>query len=212
MPDIYCHSFVEDEPSAAVARKLVANRNAACRTTLRFRDGYPSVKGGYGDIKRMAPAFLNMARAGQHTFILTDLDTTDCPPTLIRDWFDIPQNQPIALPPEVVFRVPVREVESWLLADRDAFARFMGISRANFDNKPDELADAKEHLLNVIAHKGRRRWHREMLPQAPTASIGPLYNEKLCEFIRENWDPSRAADNSPSLARTIEALMRLGRA
>ena len=209
MPDIYCHSFVEDEPSAAVARKLVANRNAACSTTLRFRSGSPIVKDGYGPIKKLVPAFLNMARSKLYTFILTDLDTTDCPPTLIRDWFSIPQNQPIALPQEVVFRVPVREVESWLLADRDAFAGFMGISKANFASRPDELADAKEHLLNVIDQKCRRRWQREMLPQAPTASIGPLYNEKLCEFIREKWNPARAATNSPSLARAIEALKRL---
>ena len=209
MPDIYCHSFVEDEPSAEVARRLVAHRNAACQTTLRFRDGSPVVKGGYGAIKKMAPAFLNMAEAGQRTFVLTDLDTTDCPPTLIRDWFSIPQNQPIALPPQVVFRVPVREVESWLLADRGAFARFMGIPKANFASRPDDLPNAKQHFFNVISQKGRRKWHKEMLPQASTASIGPLYNEKLCEFIRTKWDPARAATNSPSLARTIAALKRL---
>lgn len=210
MPDIYCYSFVEDEPSAEVARRLVANRNAARQTKLCFCDGHPVVKGGYGNIKKMAPdAFLNMAHAGLHTFILTDLDTTDCPPTLIRDWFNIPQNQPIALPPEVVFRVPVREVESWLLADHDAFANFMGIPKANFASKPDELPDVKQHLLNIIADKGLRKWHKDMRPQANTASIGPLYNEKLCEFIHENWDPARAATNSPSLDRAIEALKRL---
>jgi len=210
MPDIYCHSYVEDEPSAEVVRRLVDYRNAACSTKLRFCDGHPNVRGGYGAIKKMAPDdFLNMARFGLHTFILTDLDKIDCPPTLIRDWFNIPPNQPIALPPEVVFRVPVREVESWLLADRDAFAKFMGIAKANFASKPDELPDTKQHLLNVIANKGRRAWHQDMLPQSPTASIGPLYNEKLCEFIREKWDPARASANSPSLNRAIAALKRL---
>jgi len=209
MPDIYCHSFVEDAPSAEVARRLVDHRNTACLTTIRFHKGSPVVKGGYGNIKKMAPAFLNMANAGQHTFILTDLDTTDCPPTLIRDWFSIRQDQPIALPPQVVFRVPVREVESWLLADRDAFASFMGIPKANFPNRPDDLADPKRSLFRVIRRKGRKKWQREMLPQFPTAAIGPLYNEKLCKFIREDWDPARAADNSPSLGRAIAVLMRL---
>ncbi|MBT3200073.1 MAG: hypothetical protein HN350_09170 [Phycisphaerales bacterium] len=165
--------------------------------------------GGSSSIKKMTEAFPNMASAGLHIFILTDLDTTDCPPTLIRDWFNVPQNQPIALPPKLVFRVPVREVESWLLADRDALANFMGIPKANFSNKPDELPDTKQHLLNVISDKGRKKWHKDMLPQSPTASIGPLYNEKLCEFICEKWDPARASANSPSLARAIAALKRL---
>jgi len=208
MPDIYCFSFVEDEPSAAVARKLVAHRNAACQTMLRFRDGHPSVMGGFGAIKRRAAAFQDMAKAGLYTFVLTDLDKTDCPPTLIRDWFSIPPGQPISLPPEVVFRVPVRELESWLLADRDAFASFMKIPKANFPNKPDDLSDPKESLFRIIRRKGRKKWQTDMLPQSPMASIGPLYNEMLCNFIREKWDPARAADNSPSLGRTIVALMR----
>jgi len=209
MSDIYCHSYVEDKVSAEAARKLVDHRNATCSTTLRFCDGHPSVMGGYGAIKKLAPDdLLNMVRAGLHIFVLTDLDKIDCPPTLIRDWFDIQPNQPIALPPEVVFRVPVREIESWLLADRDVFACFMGIPKANFASKPDELPDAKQHLFNVIS-RGRKKWHRDMLPQAKTASIGPLYNEKLCEFIRDKWDPARAATNSPSLTRAIEALKRL---
>jgi len=209
MPDIYCYSFVEDQPSAEVARKLVAHRNTACKTTLHFLDGHPTVTRGFGGIKKMTSAFLNMADAGLYTFIMTDLDKTDCPPTLIRDWFSIPREQPITLPPQVVFRVPVREVESWLLADHNAFARFMKIPKANFANRPDALPDPKEHLRDVIQRKGRKKWQKEMLPQSPTASIGPLYNEKLCKFIREKWDPARAANNSPSLDRAIKALMRL---
>jgi len=209
MPDVFCFSFVEDEPSAEVARQLVAHRNTYCPIALHFRDGYPSVMRGFGEIKKKAPALLNMAKAGLHTFVLTDLDTIDCPPTLIRDWFAVPPDRPAVLPEHVVFRVPVREVESWLLADRDALADFVGIAPANFPTNPDDLPDPKDRLLSIIRRKGRRKWHREMLPQAPTASIGPLYNEKLCDFIREDWNPAGAAANSPSLARAIVALARV---
>jgi hypothetical protein len=78
MGDIYCYAYVEDAPSAAVARKLVAARNAHSDYLLVFRAGFPAVTRGYGAIKSKCKAFLNMARAGSHTFILTDLDTAEC--------------------------------------------------------------------------------------------------------------------------------------
>jgi len=94
------------------------------------------------------------------------------------------------------------------MADRGAFARFLGIPVANFSSKPDRLEDPKQHLLNVLRQKGQKRWHKEMLPQRPTAVIGPLYNEKLCGFIENKWNPARARKNSPSLSRAIDALCR----
>ena len=64
MGDIYCYSFVEDRPSAEVVKKLAAHRNACCENALLFLDGFPNIKRGKSDIRRMAPALVQMARGG----------------------------------------------------------------------------------------------------------------------------------------------------
>lgn len=208
MADIYCFSFVEDAPSAAVARKLVAARNAQSEYSLIFRNGFPAIMSGNDPVKSKCEAFLNMARAGSYTFILTDLDTEECACVLIRDWFGIPQSDEVYLPPQCIFRVAVREVESWILADHKAWAKYIGIPAANFSTQPDQLDDPKEHLLSVIRRKGTKKIHREMLPQG-AAHIGPRYNEVLCDFVGGAWIPERAAKRSPSLDRAIKALMNI---
>lgn len=208
MNDVYCFAYVEDAPSAAVMIKLVETRNAQLEHKLIFRNGFPSIMRGYGAIKKKCQAFLNMAFAGSHTFILTDLDTAESACNLIRDWFAIPQGNPTNLPPQCIFRIAVREIESWILADHTAWAEYIGIPAANFSKHPEQLDHPKEHLLNVIRKKGNTKIHREMLPKE-SAHIGPQYNDVMCKFIENLWMPERAAENSPSLKRALGALMRV---
>ncbi|MDM8556682.1 hypothetical protein QUF75_18305 [Desulfococcaceae bacterium HSG7] len=208
MTDVYCFAYVEDAPSAAIAHKLVKTRNVRLGHRLIFRNGFPAVMGGYGAIKSKCKAFLNMARAGSHTFILTDLDTAECACALIRDWFAISQSDTVDLPSQCIFRVAVREIESWILADHVAWAEYIGIPAANFSMNPDQLDAPKKHLLNVIRRKGTKKIHREMLPQG-SAHIGPRYNEVLCDFVDKSWVPERAAEKSPSLDRALKALMEV---
>ena len=208
MADVYCFSYVEDAPSAAVARKLVETRNTQLESRIFFHNGFPFITGGQTAIKNKCEAFLNMAKAGIYTIILADLDTAECACSLIRSWFTIPQNDQPNLPPKCVFRVIVREVESWILADHTAWAKFIEIPATNFSTQPDQLDDPKGHLLNVIRRKGTKKIHREMLPQGH-AHIGPRYNEVLCNFIDNSWMPERAAVNSPSLDRAIKALLKV---
>lgn len=208
MEDVYCFSYVEDAPSAAVARKLVDARNKIREHSIVFRNGFPSIMGGYGAIQRNCEAFLNMAKQGIHSFILTDLDNDESACSLIRRWFSIPENVDVILPPQCIFRVAVREVESWIMADHEAWSSFIGIPVANFSTQPDQLDDPKRYLLNVIRRKGRKKIHREMLPQGANR-IGPRYNEILCDFVESSWEPERAAKRSPSLDRAMNALMMI---
>lgn len=205
MADVYCFSYVEDLPSASVVRKLVASRNAQLDHNIVFRNGFPAIMGGFGAIKSKCNAFLNMARGGIYTLVLTDLDTAECACSLIRDWFDIPKSDSVTLPSQCIFRVAVREVESWILADRAAWAEYIGIPEVNFSMEPDQLDNPKEYLLNVIRRKGNRKICREMLPQG-AAHIGPKYNDLLCDFVDNLWVPERASKRSPSLKRTIKSL------
>jgi hypothetical protein len=205
MDDIYCYSYAEDAPSAEVARRLVAERNTVAARKILFLPGFPALTGGCSALQEKCSAFLNMAKAGIYTFSLTDLDTRPCAGALIREWFAIPAAQLVSLPRQVIFRVAVREVESWIIADREAWATYIGIAAKHFSGAPDTLPDPKQHLLNIVRKKGHRRYRKKMLPVG-TASIGPGYNEVLCDFARKHWSPHRAAERSPSLLRAINAL------
>ena len=210
MGDVYCYAYVEDVPSQAVVKKLVKIRNAQTNHDhqLLFHGGFPTVTRGFGKIKNKCETFFKMALAGLHILVLTDLDNAECACTLIRDWFGIPEETPVNLPSQCIFRVAVKEVESWIIADHAAWAQYIGIAKTNFSKFPDQLDDPKQDLLNVIRKKGRKRVHREMLPKG-AAHIGPMYNEVLCEFVETIWEPERAAKNSPSLARAFKAIMNV---
>jgi len=208
MKNIYCYSYVEDIISKEVIKKLVEERNDTIRThVIKFHPGFPAVQRGCGGIKSKLNSFLEMAKLGQWVLILTDLDQRKCVLELIQEWF-FPNFKIGDLPKEVIFRVAVREVESWVMADRKAYAHFMGIAIKNFSDIPDELEDPKQYLFSIIQKKGKKKWHKEMLPRN-TAHIGPMYNEKICEFVKNKWSPKRAACASPSLQRAINALCNI---
>ncbi len=203
----YCFGFVEDKPSAAIAKRLLAHANEASKKQFQFLDGFPIDKRGVGNIRKKVKSYLEIAYSGQRVIVLVDLDSSSCAPTLLRDWFSIESGSEITLPEGLIFRVAVREIESWIMADRPNLASFLGVPIANFPLAPDELPDPKQFLLNVIKRKGHRKWHKEMLPRGQTASIGPMYNEKLCQFIEKRWSPAQAAQHSTSLKKAIDALM-----
>ncbi len=206
--DIYFYSFVEDPPSCEVAKKIISYSNESMSCSLKFKEGFPKIEGGYGSIKKKMPSLIKMANKGICSFVITDLDSANCPPSLISDWLGGKKTKNLNLPKGLFFRIAVREVESWLIADRDSFASFLGIPNSNFTAKPDELKDPKQKLLNIIRSKGRKAWHKEMLPQSSCASIGPKYNQKICEFVRKYWCPERASMASQSLKRAIVAFKK----
>lgn len=72
-------------------------------------------RGGAGFLKRSVDGF-NNAAAERPFFLLTDLDRAEYPASLRSAWLSKPQR------PNMLYGVAVVEVESWLLADRDALA------------------------------------------------------------------------------------------
>lgn len=204
MSEVWCYAFAEDVLSCAVMVRLVefCNSNAP-DILLRFYPGFPENKRGFGHLKKLIPKICNMATANLRTFILTDLDQEPCSQELIRAWFNSAEPRPI--PANILFRIAEREVETWLLADRPGIAGYLGIAEANFSNDPDSLEDPKEHLLNVVRSKGRKRFHKEMLP-SEMAHVGPEYNPRLCDFVNSQWNVGRAAEKSASLQRAVAAI------
>ena len=69
--------------------------------------------------------------------VLTDLDMGECAPTLLNEWLLVPTHH------NPLFRVAVREVESWVLADRDRFAKFIGIRKTLVPVNADAIDDPK---------------------------------------------------------------------
>ena len=112
-----------------------------------------------------------------------------------------------SLPPAMLFRVAVREVEAWLLADREAFAAFVGAPLNKLPLNPDSLDDPKQTLLGFVRRYGRREIKADILPKPGSRSkIGLGYNQRLRRFVAELWEPERATACSDSLARAFARL------
>lgn len=188
----------EDELSEVVGFRLVGETGQALRISQRFR------KNGQGYLKTNIGKFCEIARFTP-VILFTDLDRIKCPPSLIQAWVG---NQPF--PDHLVFRVAVRETESWLLADREALADFLGIALNRVSQSPDELADPKEELLTLARRCRNRGLKRDLLPETGSPSkVGLGYNAVLCNFVRTHWDIDRAAAQSPSLARARYRIKQL---
>lgn len=185
---------VEDDLSLAVLGRVIDSSGREFRITRPF------VERGFGNIKRSIDKYRQASRVLPH-IVLTDLDNAECVVALRRAW------DAETIPKTMLFRVAVRETEAWLLADQASFAEFAGIPIKKVPAWPDELADPKQTLVNLIRHSRRRRLAAELVPvQGSRVPIGPLYNERLSAFVRDVWDPEAAATCSPSLKRTIERL------
>ncbi|MFP4390211.1 MAG: hypothetical protein ACLFPR_14855, partial [Desulfococcaceae bacterium] len=102
----------------------------------------------------------------------------------------------------LLFRVAVREVESWLLADPEGLAGFLGISRAKIPPEPDQLPEAKGSLLSLAINSRKRGLRSEIFP-APgsTAPVGLGHNLQWGRFVRDHRSAPRAAERSPNLKR-----------
>ncbi len=146
-------------------------------------------------------------RTGEHLnwLILRDLDhDACCAAELVSDLLG---GRPLAR--RVALRVPVRAVESWLLADRDGFAREFGVARSHLTGDPDALDDPKRHLIEVCRRSRRADVRIGMTPREDSGSrVGPEHRTRIAAFARGAWDPWRAAQASESLCRSLAALRR----
>jgi hypothetical protein len=139
--------------------------------------------------------------------VLVDLNhSAPCPTALHALWLPTPA-------PLMCFRVVVRAIESWLLADRARIAQSLGVREALVPDDPDALDNPKQHLINLARRSQRREILKEIVPR-PTSGriVGPLYTSWVIEFasnLEEGWRPHVAAKRSQSLRRCIGALGRL---
>lgn len=185
----------EDLPSEQVAERLI--RYIGGNVDLRLR------REGFGYLKSKFPSFCEIARQ-MPVLVLTDLDRAPCPHALVQAWIG-----QIHMPPDLVFRVVVREIEAWLLADREGFSQFLGISPRLLPHDPETLNDPKAEVLR-LARRARAAVRRDLLPSnRSTAPQGLGYSSRLSEFAQSMWDIERACESSDSLRRALTRLQEM---
>lgn len=195
MTDIPINLAVEDDLSEAVLKEILkqSQRPFSIGTCLKQR--------GYGYLKKRLPG-INKAAKGSPYIVLTDLDKTECPLALITGWLSHPKH------PNLIFRVAVREVEAWLLAHREAFAQFLGISVDLVPKDVDSVRDPKQ-LLIELTKRSKKRYLRDAIVPArnSTTKIGRDYNSQLIQFVNQNWQAELAKTHSRSLERAVNAIV-----
>lgn len=181
----------------------ILDEHVARRLLRPFRIEISAVYGrkGAAYIRKRATGF-NAASKGQPILALVDFMDTGltCPPEVVECW--CPGRRPTML-----FRVVVRELESWLLADRAGIARFLGVRQRLVPADPEGTTDPKRALMD-LARRSSRRTIRELLVPGPgtSATVGPGYTSELARFIRDHWDPAVAGQWAPSLASCMRAI------
>lgn len=190
------NTLVEGDLDEAAAVKILA--------ATHHVPGVYYGKRGWGYIRNKIQGFNQAARV-LHCLTLVDFMDTGlpCPPEVVTSW--LPHRQP-----RMLFRVVVRELESWLLADRGNLADFLRVDLALMPLAPEWLADPKHELINIARHSRLRRIRSAVVPDAgTTAQVGKLYVSEMMQFIETRWDLQVARASAPSLDRCLAALEAL---
>jgi hypothetical protein len=186
---------VEGAVDAAVAERIIAS------TGLHL--GPVHGQRGKQWLDRQLLGYNQAARFGPW-LVLRDLDRdASCAPELRRDLLTAPASL-------MQFRIAVRAVEAWLLADHKGVARFLRIPVSRVPARPEDLLDPKTTMIELARNSRSRAIRDDMVPVSRTGSrVGPAYTARLIEFTMQAWHLETAAERSDSLSRCIGALSRL---
>lgn len=132
--------------------------------------------------------------------VVVDLDRAPCPVDAVREWLPSPERN-------MHFRIAVREVEAWLLGDRESAAKFLGVSAAKITLTPEELPHPKEHLVGLARHSRRRVIRDGLVPRSGSKrTVGATYVSDIAEFAGQHWRPDVASRSCPSLGGLLRRL------
>lgn len=172
---------------AAVGRDVAVVHVAGGKTKLD-----PQLA-GYNSAARFAP-----------WLVVRDLNgDAGCAPALVRRLLPKPSAK-------MSFRVSVRALESWLMADRDSLARYLRVGIGRIPADPDAVPRPKVELVKIASASRMRAVREDMVPRPGSGTIvGPNYEARIIEYATTIWDPVRAAGRSDSLRRCLAALRAL---
>jgi hypothetical protein len=194
-PQVVIQGAVEGDLDEAVARRLVHLIGASPGNVYgkRGKEHLRQRVSGYNGAAKHAP-----------WLVLVDLDDeANCPPPAVAAWLSSPARF-------LCLRFAVREIEAWLLADRERIAAFLGVTRARLPLDPEAVPDPKETMVNLARYSRRRVVREDLVPRPGSGRrVGPAYAARLIEFVNSAWDPVEAANRSESLRRSIRCLEEL---
>lgn len=181
---------VEGLIDEAVLRRLIRETRKATLDSVYGKSGKDQIRNnlqGYNNATKFSPWIL-----------LVDLDQDeDCAPLFRAQWLSDPA-------PYLCFRVAVREVEAWMMADRERLARFLSISESRIPRDPESLGNPKRQLVNLARNSKKRAIREDMVPRPESGrDVGPAYTSRLIEFMqdeRNGWRPGVAAQQAVFLA------------
>lgn len=188
---------VEGTVDEAVVRKLISYAGAT--------PGSVYGKQGKSYLRERIAAY-NHAAQRAPWIVLVDLDRDfDCAPPFCENWLARPATR-------LCFRVAVRQVEAWLLADKERLAAFLRVARGRIPQDPENVDDSKAAVVSLARRSRRREIRDDMVPpEGSGRRVGPAYSSRLIEFVASSWRPDVAARRSDSLRRAIDCLKRLAR-
>ena len=186
---------VEGMVDEAVVRKLITNAGG--------QPGAVYGKNGKTALRQKINGYNNAARHAPWV-VLVDLDReAECAPPLREAWLPEPA-------PDLCFRVAVREIEAWLMADPETLAGFLGVARNRIPSRPEDSDQPKAAMVNLARRSRRRAVREDMVPRAESGRpVGPAYTSRLIEYVEGRWRPEVAAGHSESLRRAITCLEQL---
>jgi hypothetical protein len=195
---IVISSAVEGIVDEAVVKRLIVEAGGEIGSIYGKR--------GKSLLKQRINGYNNAAH--HHPWIvLVDLNReADCAPPLKAVWLPNPG-------PFMCFRIAVREIEAWLLADRERFASFFRVRLLDIPADPELLDDPKEVVIELSRRSRSRDIRLDMVPRPGSGrKIGPAYVSRLIEFVsdpQKGWRPERAARSSDSLRRCLARIHEL---
>ena len=195
----------ENRPIIFAAVEGIVDEAVACRLISHAGavPGYVYGKKGKSFLRRGIKGYNNSAKRALW-FVLVDLDhDADCAPPLCSDW--LPNKAP-----GLCFRVAVRAVEAWLLADTERLAKFLGVAPSKMPADPEALDNPKAVMIDLARGSRRRDIREEMVPRPGSGRrVGPAYASRLIEFASKHWRPDIAGRHAHSLKRAIRCIKQI---
>ena len=188
---------VEGDVDEAVLRRLIGEVGGTVRAVYGKR--------GKDHLRRKIQGFNQAARYSRWA-ILVDLNReAECAPELRRAWLPDPA-------PQMCFRIAVRAIEAWLLADGGRIARFLRIPMAQVPRNPEAVEDPKRTLVDLARHSTSRAIREDIVPRPGSGrAVGSRYSARLIQFVDGLWSPTLAERNCESLQRCRQRFSELVR-
>ncbi len=191
---------VEGESDVAAVESMLGTRSIRVDAQRIFRTS------GKAKLDRKIRGY-NQAAAQSPWLVLRDADHDEggCAAALRES--RLPAN---SQNPGLSFRLAVRSIEAWLLADAEAFAATFLVPASIVPSGVEQLPDPKQTLGDLCRRSRKPAIRKAMAPPPGSAGrVGPEYVSFLSQYSRTAWRPNVAAANAPSLARALREIDRL---